>query len=416
MAKRRVDDQIYSRITMDASDKDKEFSTKAVHSGMVEVEGSATTPIFLTSTYRLTDEKYQGWADGLHHTGPVYSRISSVNSEVVSAKLASLEGAEDAEVFSSGMAAISTTLMTLLSTGDHIVATPDCYGGTYALLTEILPRMGIEVTMADIRDPSSYEQAIQDNTKVLYAETMTNPTLKVCDLGAISEIASKNGLVSVVDNTFASPWSCNPIKMGFDIVIHSGTKYLGGHADLTAGFVAGKKQLIAEIFHTKIYFGGAADPHMCYLLERGMRTLHARMPIHVTNSAEIAKRLESHDMVEKVIHTSLESHPDFEIANRTMPRGSGMLAFVIKGGDDSALKFMKSLDIIFEATSLGGVESLVECPFNSSHMFVPEEVRHEAGVVPGFVRMSIGIEGVEDLWSDIEEGLESARELLLSRA
>ena len=206
---------------MDASDKDKEFSTKAVHSGMVEVEGSATTPIFLTSTYRLTDEKYQGWADGLHHTGPVYSRISSVNSEVVSAKLASLEGAEDAEVFSSGMAAISTTLMTLLSTGDHIVATPDCYGGTYALLTEILPRMGIEVTMADIRDPSSYEQAIQDNTKVLYAETMTNPTLKVCDLGAISEIASKNGLVSVVDNTFASPWSCNPIKMGFDLsLIH----------------------------------------------------------------------------------------------------------------------------------------------------------------------------------------------------
>ena len=300
MPKRRVDDQIYSRIAMEADDKDKEFSTKAVHSGMVEVEGSATTPIFLTSTYRLTEEKYKGWAAGLHHTGPVYSRISSVNSEVVSAKLASLEGAEDAEVFASGMAAISTTLMTLLSTGDHIVATPDCYGGTYALLTEILPRMGIEVTMADIRDPSSYEQAIQDNTKVLYAETMTNPTLKVCDLNAIAEIANKNGLVSVVDNTFASPWSCNPIKMGFDIVIHSGTKYLGGHADLTAGFVAGKKELIAEIFHTKIYLGGAADPHMCYLLERGMRTLHARMPIHASNSADIAKRLESHDMVEKV--------------------------------------------------------------------------------------------------------------------
>ncbi len=400
---------------MDAEDNDKEFATKAVHSGMVEIEGSATTPIFLTSTYRLTDEKYKGWAEGLHHT-VAYSRISSINSEVVAAKLAALEGAEDAEVFASGMAAISTTLLTLLSKGDHIIATPDCYGGTYALLTDILPRMGIDVTMADIRDPSSYEQAIQENTKVLYVETMTNPTLKVCDLEAMAEIAAKNGLISVVDNTFVSPWTCNPIKMGFDIVLHSGTKFLGGHADLTAGFVAGKKQLIADIFHNKIYLGGAADPHMCYLLERGMRTLHARMPIHASNSAEIAKRLENHDMVEKAIHTSLQSHPDFEIANRTMPRGSGMLAFVIKGGDDAALKFMRSLEVIFEATSLGGVESLVECPFNSSHMFVPEEVRHEAGVVPGFVRMSIGIEGVEDLWSDIERALESARELLVSRA
>jgi cystathionine beta-lyase/cystathionine gamma-synthase len=400
---------------MDAEDNDKEFATKAVHSGMVEIEGSATTPIFLTSTYRLTDEKYKGWAEGLHHT-VAYSRISSINSEVVAAKLAALEGAEDAEVFASGMAAISTTLLTLLSKGDHIIATPDCYGGTYALLTDILPRMGIDVTMADIRDPSSYEQAIQENTKVLYVETMTNPTLKVCDLEAMAEIAAKNGLISVVDNTFVSPWTCNPIKMGFDIVLHSGTKFLGGHADLTAGFVAGRKQLIADIFHNKIYLGGAADPHMCYLLERGMRTLHARMPIHASNSAEIAKRLENHDMVEKAIHTSLQSHPDFEIANRTMPRGSGMLAFVIKGGDDAALKFMRSLEVIFEATSLGGVESLVECPFNSSHMFVPEEVRHEAGVVPGFVRMSIGIEGVEDLWSDIERALESARELLVSRA
>ena len=377
-----------------------------------EIEGTATTPIFRTSTYRLTDEKYQGWAEGLHHT-VVYSRISSINSEVVSAKLAALEGAEDAEVFSSGMAAISTTLMTLLSKGDHIIATPDCYGGTYGLLTEILPRLGIEVTMADVRDPESYQNAVQENTKVLYVETMTNPTLKVCDLEAMAEVAKKNGLVSVVDNTFASPWSCRPIEMGFDIVLHSGTKYLGGHADLTAGFAAGRKDLIEQIFHHKIYFGGAADPQMCYLLERGMRTLHTRMPVHASNSAELAKRLSSHEMIEKVIHTSLESHPDYDTAQKVMPKGSGMLAFIIKGGDQAALKFMKSLDIIFEATSLGGVESLVECPFNSSHMFVPEEVRHEAGVVPGFVRMSIGIEDVEDLWKDIDSGLNSAKQMMI---
>ncbi len=400
---------------MQGDDTDKGFATKAVHSGMQDVEGSATTPIFMTSTYKLTDERYKGWADGAQHT-LIYSRISSLNSEVVSAKIAALEGAEDAEVFSSGMAAISTTLFTFLSSGDHIVASADCYGGTYGVLTEILPRMGVEVTMADLRDPSSYEEAIQDNTKVLYVETMTNPVLKVCDLEAMSDIAERNGIISIVDNTFASPWGCNPVSMGFDIVLHSGTKYLGGHADLIAGLVAGKKELIADIFFNKIHFGGAADPHMCYLLERGMRTLHARMPIHAANSAELAKRLENHDMVESVRHTSLASHPDYEVAKRIMPKGSGMLAFVVKGGDEAALKFMRSLDMVFEATSLGGVESLVECPFNSSHMFVPEDVRNEAGVVSGFVRMSVGIEDVEDLWKDIDSALKAANEFLETRA
>ena len=412
---RIIDDLMGCPRGMQGDDTDKGFATKAVHSGMQDVEGSATTPIFMTSTYKLTDERYKGWADGAQHT-LIYSRISSLNSEVVSAKIAALEGAEDAEVFSSGMAAISTTLFTFLSAGDHIVASADCYGGTYGVLTEILPRMGVEVTMADLRDPTSYEEAIQENTKILYVETMTNPVLKVCDLEAMADIAKRNGVISVVDNTFASPWGCNPVSMGFDLVLHSGTKYLGGHADLIAGLVAGKKELIADIFFNKIHFGGAADPHMCYLLERGMRTLHARMPIHSANSAELAKRLENHDMVESVRHTSLASHPDYEVAKRIMPKGSGMLAFVVKGGDEAALKFMRSLDMVFEATSLGGVESLVECPFNSSHMFVPEDVRNEAGVVSGFVRMSVGIEDVEDLWKDIDSALKAANDFLETRA
>ena len=412
---RIIDDLMGSPRGMQGDDTDKGFATKAVHSGMQDVEGSATTPIFMTSTYKLTDERYKGWADGAQHT-LIYSRISSLNSEVVSAKIAALEGAEDAEVFSSGMAAISTTLFTFLSAGDHIVASADCYGGTYGVLTEILPRMGVEVTMADLRDPTSYEEAIQENTKILYVETMTNPVLKVCDLEAMADIAKRNGVISVVDNTFASPWGCNPVSMGFDLVLHSGTKYLGGHADLIAGLVAGKKELIADIFFNKIHFGGAADPHMCYLLERGMRTLHARMPIHSANSDELAKRLENHDMVESVRHTSLTSHPDYEVAKRIMPKGSGMLAFVVKGGDEAALKFMRSLDMVFEATSLGGVESLVECPFNSSHMFVPEDVRNEAGVVSGFVRMSVGIEDVEDLWKDIDSALKAANDFLETRA
>ena len=195
--------------------------------------------------------------------------------------------------------------------------------------------------------------------------------------------------------------------MGVDLVLHSTTKYLGGHSDILGGAVVGSKDLIAQIFMRKVHFGAAPDPHSCYLLERGMRTLDVRMPRICENAHLLAQRLESHDAIERVYHSKLESHPDFEIAERILPRGSGMIAFVVKGGDDAALKFMRNLNLIYEATSLGGVESLIECPFNSSHMFVPEDVRMAAGVVPGFVRLSIGIEDVEDLWSDIEGALGS---------
>lgn len=192
--------------------------------------------------------------------------------------------------------------------------------------------------------------------------------------------------------------------MGVDLVIHSTTKYLGGHSDIIGGAVVGSKELIAQIFPRKVHFGGSPDPHNCYLLERGMRTLHVRMPTICSNAVTLAKRLEAHPMIERVNHPSLPSHDDYEVAKRVMPKGTGMIGFVVKGGDDAALKFMRGLTMIYEATSLGGVESLVECPFNSSHMMIPEDVRHAAGLVPGYVRMSIGIEDVEDLWTDLERG------------
>ncbi len=394
---------------------DKKFGTKAVHSGTNQIGGGVNTPVFLSSTYHLTEDRYAGWAAGAQHT-MLYSRLSSVNSEAVAKKLVALEGAEDGEVFASGMAAISTTILGLLSSGDHIIASSDVYGGTYGLLTEDLPRFGIEVTMADMRDPSSYEAAIKDNTKMIYVETLTNPVLKVCDLEAMANLAKKFDLISVVDNTFASPWGCNPVKFGFDLVIHSGTKYLGGHSDLIAGLVVGKKELIAKIFPKKVHFGGAADPHMCYLLERGMRTLHVRMPTHVSNAEELAKRLSNHHMIESVNHPSLPEYMDFEIAKKILPKGTGMLSYVVKGGDSAALEFLRTLEISLEATSIGGVESLVECPFNSSHMFVPDDVRQEAGVVPGFVRMSVGIEDVDDIWADINNALKSVENLLVTQA
>ena len=385
------------------SDK-KRFASKAVHSGTQHIEGAVNTPIFQSSTYQLTDERYEGWSNGAQHT-LLYARLSSVNSEAVVEKLCALEDAEDGELFASGMAAISTTLMGLLSQGDHIVASSDVYGGTYGLMTEELPRFGISTTMADMQDPSSYEAAIQENTKMLYIETITNPVIKICDIEAMASIAKKHDLLLVIDNTFASPWGCQPISMGADLVIHSTTKYLGGHSDIVGGAVEGRADLIAKMFIKKVHFGGSPDPHNCYLLERGMRTLAARMPIHCSNAAEIAKRLESHDLVDVVHHPSLPSHKDYDTAKRIIPKGTGMIAFTLKGGDPVALKFMRGLEMIFEATSLGGVESLVECPFNSSHMFIPEDVRIAAGLGPGFVRMSIGIEDVEDLWDDISSAL-----------
>jgi len=387
------------------SDK-RRFASNAVHSGTQHIEGAVNTPIFQSSTYKLTDERYAGWAAGAQHT-LLYARLSSVNSEACVEKICALEGAEDGELFASGMAAISTTLMGLLSQGDHIVASADVYGGTYGLMTEELPRFGISTTMADMQDPSSYEAAIQENTKILYIETITNPVIKICDIEAMAKIAKRHDILLIIDNTFASPWGCQPISMGADLVIHSTTKYLGGHSDIIGGAVVGRADLISQMFIKKVHFGGSPDPHNCYLLERGMRTLAVRMPVHCANAAIVAKRLEAHKLVEVVHHPTLASHPDYEVATRMIPKGTGMLAFTVKGGDEAALIFMRTLNIIFEATSLGGVESLVECPFNSSHMFVPEEVRIAAGLGAGFVRMSLGIEDVEDLWDDISQALEA---------
>ena len=384
------------------------FGTKAVWHGTHSIKGSVATPVFNSSTYKLSEDIYRGWEEGAQHT-LLYSRISSVNSEAVSAKVAALENAEDGEMFDSGMSAITTTLLTLLSNGDHMVGSADMYGGAYGLITEDMPRFGIDATMADIRDPNSYEAAIKPNTRLLYVETITNPVLKVCDLEAMAAIAKKHNVIAICDNTFASPWGCNPISMGFDIVIHSGSKYLGGHSDLVGGVVVGKKELISEIFRKKMTMGGAADPHMCYLLERGIKTLHVRMPTHAKNAAKLAQKLNSHSMIESVNHCSLPDYADYEVAQRVIPKGNGMLSSVIKGGDNAALHYLRNLRFVFEATSLGGVESLAECPFNTSHMSVPEEVRTELGIVPGFVRMSVGIEDVDDLWEDMDRALESTK-------
>ncbi|MDP7312754.1 MAG: aminotransferase class I/II-fold pyridoxal phosphate-dependent enzyme [Candidatus Thalassarchaeaceae archaeon] len=391
---------------MGEENSDTGFATKTIHSGTKHIEGAVNTPIFQSSTYKLNEERYAGWAAGAQHT-LLYARLSSVNSDAATEKICALEGAEDGLLFASGMAAISTTLLGLLSSGDHVVAAPDVYGGTYGLMTEELPRFGINVSFADMTDPASYEAAIEENTKMLYIETLSNPVLKIADIPAFVEIAQRHNILLVIDNTFTTPWATKPIEMGCDLVIHSTTKYLGGHSDTIGGAVVGNAELISQLFIKKVHFGGSPDPHACYLLERGMRTLHARMPLHASNAHTLATRLAEHSLIASVNHPMLKGDNQHELAKKIMPNGTGMLAFTVVGGDEAASKFLSGLQLLFEATSLGGVESLVECPFNTSHMFVPEEVRIAAGINPGFVRMSVGIEDVEDLWRDIEQALNS---------
>ena len=240
----------------DAPLPSRRFATNAVHAGTQHVGDAVNTPIFQSSTYKLTDERYAGWAAGAQHT-LLYSRISSVNSDAVAQKLRAMEGGEDAEIFASGMGAISSVFLGLLNAGDHIVASPDIYGGTYGLLNSELTRFGVEVTLADMRDPASYEAAIQPNTKMLYIETLTNPVLKVCDIPAMVEVAKRHNLLTVIDSTFASPWGCNPLNYGVDLVIHSTTKYLGGHSDIIGGAVVGRADLIAKVFMQKVHFGAS---------------------------------------------------------------------------------------------------------------------------------------------------------------
>ena len=372
--------------------------TLAVHAGVEPdpTTGAIMTPVYLTSTYVQ---------DGVgNHKGFEYSRTHNPTRSALQDAFAALEHGKHGFAFASGLAAMDTLLKTL-KPGDEVISTNDLYGGSYRLFTTVFAHYGITFHFVDLSDLDAVQAALNEHTRLVWIETPTNPMMQITDIAAVANLVKGSEARVVVDNTFASPMLQNPLDLGADMVMHSVTKYLGGHSDILGGAVVGSKDLIAEIFQRKIHLGAAPDPHSCYLLERGMRTLDVRMPRICENAQTLAQRLEAHDAIERVYHSKLESHPDYEVAQRILPNGSGMIAFVVKGGDPAALAFMRKLNIIYEATSLGGVESLIECPFNSSHGAVPEDVRVAAGVVPGFVRLSIGIEDVEDLWADIEQAL-----------
>jgi len=379
--------------------------TRAVHSGTSPSENSLNTPVYQSSTFFLDDNAYQMWKAGTPRA-PVYSRYNNPSMRAVEKKVAHLEGAEDALVFSSGMAAICTTLLTFLSQGDRIVTTRNLYGGTIISLDQDFTRFGIDVHYVDVKDLDAVEAALKEKeTKILYCETITNPLLEVSDLPELAKLAKKYGALPIVDSTFATPMGCQPLEHGFELVIHSVTKLLNGHSDILGGTVAGSQDLIHQIWYKLRNFGGSMDPHQASLLERGMKTLHVRYERAMNTASQFASWLESHDKIKKVIYPGLESHDDYDLSKKVLDSPSTMVCFEVEGGDEAGRKLMDNLKTAAQAVSLGGVESLISMPCSTTHVSWKKEDRLAAGIGLGFVRFSTGLEDSEDLILDFEQAL-----------
>ncbi|OPX55298.1 cystathionine beta-lyase [Oceanospirillum multiglobuliferum] len=385
------------------------FSTAAVHAGTMDDEatGAVGTPIYQTSTFLLGDEQYRSVEEGYARDRFIYTRYGNPNQWALQTKLAALEGAESALVFSSGMAAITATVMALLDKGAHIVASNELYGGTYNLFNQEMPTMGISVSYVDPRDYEAIEAAIRPETQMMYFEALTNPLLKLVDVRRLADIAERKQVRLVIDGTFLPPVCCRMIEQGADIVIHSASKYLNGHSDLIAGAIMGSRKLVDMVWPRLLAFGGSLDPHACFMFERGLKTLAIRMAAHERSALSLASYLEKHPLVKRVYYPLLSTHPDHDLAQRVLRNGGGMIAFEISGGDTAALELLKHLKIPKQATSLGGVESLVSLPYNTSHAGYTSKQRLDMGINPGCVRLSVGIEDPEDLIADFDQALKA---------
>lgn len=381
-------------------------ATAAIHTG-TERHGIGTEvglPISRTSnfTFRNTEEM-KLWAEG-KSKAYIYTRYGNPTLSVVESKLAALEGGEAAVVTASGMAAISSALLSHLGTGDEVIASTQLYGGTYRLMRDTLPRLGIRVRHVEC-DLAGIERMVTPLTRVLYVESPTNPTLRLVDLEKAAGFARQHGLVSMVDNTFATPLLQKPLGLGFDLVLHSATKYLAGHSDVIAGAAVGSLERIKEVRQAVIYLGGSMDPEAGFLLDRGIKSLGVRMPRHCENAMEVARFLEKHPKVARVHYPGLKSHPDHALARRQMRGFGGMMAFDLKGGLGAARRFCDRVRLFLLAASLGGVESLVILPVYTSHYNMSAEELKAAGVTPGTVRVSVGLEDAEDLIADLRQAL-----------
>lgn len=376
------------------------IETRLIHAGEPDplIGGAVTMPIFQSSTFES--------ADAASYHDLRYIRLSNTpNHTALHAKLASLEGAEAALVAGSGMAAISATLMTTLSGRGHLLAQDCLYGGTHDLLTQDFPGMGMEADFIDGDDPASWREMLRPNTKAIYVESISNPLLLVSDLAAVVDFASANGLISIIDNTFASPMNFRPAESGFDLSIHSATKYLNGHTDIVAGAVIGRAELVAEIKHKLDHLGGVLDPHACFLLNRGIKTLAVRVRHQNESALKIARFLEQHPRIARVSYPGLESHPNHLRACELFDGFGGVLSFELEGGVAAAEKFIAHATIPISAPSLGGVETLITRPARTSHAGMSPEHRAHAGISDALVRLSVGLESSDDLIEDFTQAL-----------
>jgi cystathionine beta-lyase/cystathionine gamma-synthase len=376
------------------------IETKLIHAGEPHprIEGAVATPIFQSSTFA-----YEGQAD---YHDLKYIRLSNTpNHGVLHARLAALEGAERALVASSGMAAISAALITIVGGGGHLLAQDCLYGGTHDLLTQDFPRLGIEVDFIDANEPATWREALKNNTRAIYVETISNPLMQVGDLIAAVDFAREHKLVSMVDNTFASPINFRPHEAGFDLSLHSATKYLNGHSDIVAGAVIGRDSPIKNIKRTLDHLGGSLDPHACFLLERGMKTLAVRVRYQNESALKIARFLEQHRAVARVNYPGLESHPGNLRACELFDGFGAMLSFELKGGVTAAERFLARVTIPIFAPSLGGVESLITQPAITSHGGMSPADRERAGISDALIRLSVGLEASDDLIEDFEAAL-----------
>jgi methionine-gamma-lyase len=395
-------------LTMKKPGKQKRWgdATIAIHQGderfHVGVPVGTTVARTANFTFESTEEMKR-WAEG-KSSAYIYTRYGNPTLTVAEEKLAALEGAEAAIVTASGMAAISSALLAVLKAGDEVISTRQTYGGTYRLMRDNFPRFGIVVRHVET-DLAGIQQVVNPRTKALYIETPTNPTLRLVDLQKAVAFAKEWGLISLIDNTFASPVLQRPIQLGFNIVLHSATKYLSGHSDLIAGAAAGSRAIINEVRHNIINLGGSMDPEAAYLLIRGMKTLGVRMQRQCETAMKIAKYLAKHPKVAKVHYPGLASHPDHKLAKRQMKGFGAMLAFDLKGGLSAARRFCDRVRIFLLAASLGGAESLVVLPIYTSHYNMSEAELRAAGVGAGTVRVSVGLEDPADLIEDLRQAL-----------
>ncbi|HMV99481.1 MAG TPA: aminotransferase class I/II-fold pyridoxal phosphate-dependent enzyme [Acidobacteriota bacterium] len=383
----------------------KNIETKLIHAGEPhpKIEGAVAMPVFQSSTF-----EYEGTSS---YDDLKYIRLNNTpNHTAIHAKLAALENAEAALVTASGMAAISSALLTVLSPGGHVLAQNCLYGGTHNLVTEDLGEFGLSYDFIQPDTLDEWESLVRPNTRAIYVEAMTNPLLQVIDHRKVVEFARTHGLISIIDSTFASPINFRPAEIGYDLVLHSCTKYLNGHSDIVAGAIIGRGSLLRTIAHKINHLGGCLDPHAVFLLNRGLKTLAVRVRYQNQSTLRLAQFLQEHPAVEKVNYAGLETHPDHKIARELFKGYGGVLSFELKGGERAAEQFLKNVTLPVVAPSLGGVESLITRPVQTSHSGLSPEDRQKAGISNGLIRVSVGLEATEDLIEDFSDALKKIRE------